>query len=465
MEEFDTYLYETDPKLSAFFDKYNFHDEIEDNETFNNGFTFILPNTTIKISMEKMKDRAKSKIMQAMVISGYFPNSTSWRNINNSVDMNGNNITPLTARGTTVTLNSKSGKSIITFVKNIPGKCPISIYQLSEESELPGIFQEHNNSTHAVNKPSIKKNMRSELAAKFLNATGLESFCTRYLASFLYYLNTNDQNLLKSLVPLLDYNPITNFMNVFEIHKKDGYFINTMVINDWMNSEIDTPSKFYYQVLNKYKINLQDGLIKEINTVRARLYDTKSTNDKINTLNDIYENLVTNNTIGRYKNVYPESTIELLQKAEFDGNIKAAQDEMRTVVDNIINGNTSKNIAREICYQAKLIPRIFNENITFSFSTAQVAEVLNQFINTTYFLSFRIVNCEFGGTANIYSESGPGKELVDPVSYFYKHNMMNIPTDTEHSELDELIDKIKEYNSKKQQVPFELRKRFIELTK
>jgi len=468
MDEFETFLHSKYPNISNLFDRYNIQDDIDEDDNFSKGFSFIMPNEVIMDTIERSKDRAKSKLLKSMIVSGYFPNSTSWRNINNTIDMNGNVVTLLSARGSTVTLNSGSGKSVITMVRNIEGTCPISVYQLSEDSDLPGIVQNPISSKQMVTKPTIKKSMRSELEAKFLGATGLESFCARYLASFLFYLSTRDSQLLKALVPLLDYNPVTNFMNVFEIHKKDGFFINTLLINDWLNSEIDTPSSFYFQTLEKYKPSLPQGLIAEINSLRTKLYNTRSANDKLSMLNELYDTLVDDNNIGKYKNIYPSATIELLKKAEFDGNIKAIHDEMRTVVDCVMNGTTSKNMAREICYQAKLIPRIFNERIIFSFSSSQVNEVLNQFINSTYFLAFRIANCEFGGTATIYSESSDSSSLIDPCSHYYKQHCLDKYTNTEiveHSDLDNVVSEIKKYKSKNQPIPPELRKQFNDLTK
>jgi hypothetical protein len=465
MEEFDRFLYNSNKQLLNYFDKYNIYDDIEGDENFNKGFTCILPNNSINTIMEKSKDTKIARLIKSMIISGYFPNMSSWRKINNTIDMNGNLVTLLSSRGSTVILNSKSGRSSITLVKTFDTDNPIAIYQLSEDSELPGIEQS-SSETKINNKKNMNNNFRKELENKFLNTRNLDYFCLHNLSSFLYYLNSNNKKIFDGLIHLLDYNPISNFMIIFEIYKNDGYFIDTDIINNWYINEIDAPTSYYYNILYKHRLILPKEFISDINSLRLKLINTRSVNNKIHILNEIYDNLTNNNTIGKCKLVYTNETLDLLKKASFYRNIKAEQDEIRAVVDNIISSGT-KNIAKDIIYHSKLVPRIFNENITNSFTVSQVNEVINQFINSTYFLSFRISNCDFGGTAKEYDESSSDSGLIDPITYYYKQNCLEKYENEENEENDELNDllaQIKICKAKKEQIPENIKKRLIELT-
>ena len=87
MDEFETFLHSKYPNISNLFDRYNIQDDIDEDDNFSKGFSFIMPNEVIMDTMERSKDRAKSKLLKSMIVSGYFPNSTSWRNINNTIDM------------------------------------------------------------------------------------------------------------------------------------------------------------------------------------------------------------------------------------------------------------------------------------------------------------------------------------------------------------------------------------------
>lgn len=321
-------------------------------------------------------------------------------------------------------INIKHADKVITFdndceikiIRNIKHN-DYTMYSL-ESGMPPAGMKERPKKKATVDKAkhqNTQTNTRYEIYAEVYKSNDPVKTATSILSSFFEYLKNDQPELLKAILPFMDYSPLVSFMIIFEPSKSTYHFISNKIVDNWSNMRETPMNKYsFYEFL--LSSNTTHVSIADIQEEREILLESLSAMNLINNLDEVYSDLIKNNKIGTTNNIYSDISFRYITAASKHYNIKLMQDELRALYDN--NYESSEHDRLSMMYKyLNLLPYFNDKAILNSMTTDNAISNIKTFINTTYFLYILPTSPgQFGGTPGYYHNANPKSQCIDPVA-------------------------------------------------
>lgn len=430
---------------------YNILTDVDpENLLFNNikvkhGFTFLMPNDNYTEQLNSLYENDEEKAYEALkclIMCQYLKSTNDW-------SINRDDISNLHSKK--VEIDNVSQKQIVLKCKDSDNP---AILQLDRQfnSESIAIF---NVVSGFVPKGSIKSKVkvlnktkpnntpnngsRSKLLNEIINSRKTYIDCLNYVSSFFHYMSKNNMTVLQSIVPYLDYCPVTTFIILFEPTKGSYYFIDDSIIDSWFPTftPLRNAKDIFVKVLESVKdMNssaylTSDSFRDEVQNIRSDIQSELSPRNMVLNIRNIYNRLINENTIESSEeiinNVYPKASYEYMKaRCNSNHNIKLNQDEIRVDISQSREGGLPwDEILEGVLSSLKLYPVIVDSNAVEASSKKAYLISIGCFINTTYFLyMLPYKKSQFGGTPGLYNDVNPAADVddlidlvIDPVPY------------------------------------------------
>lgn len=428
------------------------------------GFTFLLPHSDYVESLwEDLEDDEDAIIdkLGCLIIVDYLPSPSDW-------NIHRDDIPNLHKKK--LRINSIEGNKITMVNGAVIKRCSeFESNSIALFNVLRGTIEKGKDKStrgkNTVKKPvsSNVVNVRAELYKNVINGN-IYNNTLSYVASFLYFLRKTNTELLKAIVPYLDYCPITTFIILFEPNKGDRYFIDTDVLAQWYGTHVkhNNSKSIMQKTLADFKDSCgmygnSKNTLSALNEVREDLIDQRIPKNLISSLNEAYNNLVSYNTIGAETNVLPESTFKYMKsRCSEEYNLKLVQDEIRAMVSTYNEEDDAQTALKETCRVLKLLPRLNDVRTLQSQPKSAFISTVACFVNTTYFLYTTPSKVgSMGGIKNYYTSTDPtSDQYVDP-SIYKMEKLSGVKNKS--TNYNELISQINSLVENGESVPRELR--------
>ena len=387
------YLYSAYPTLYSVIQQVD-TDEVffESKKVKQHGMTFVIPDNTVCNKINELlhtdDDNANDNILKILsihLIVKNYDSASQWETqYENSI---GRCVKVINATTRTIKLENNVQISLVYKSKNF------SIYQ-AHGGTLPvgeRIKLADKNVQTKPKKIISSNSVRIQLYKDVLNSRNVYESANLYSNSIVEYISSAYPDVFTAILPLLDYCAITNFIILFEPSKKSNYFIDNVVINSWWNENKDTLSDttntFIYDNIVGLLSDDRDHILaikQELDELREEIIDCNIVSDVINGIKEAYENMITNNKIGKLSNVLPTETITYLNT--HNGSVlKLAQDEIRVQVASNIVHNV-KGVLEDVVGMLPSFPQTISKEQINMYGSLMFLSLCKSLSITTYFL-------------------------------------------------------------------------------
>ena len=458
-----SYIRKINPDLLKLLNDIDEDDELFTSKALEGGFTFLMPNEEYVAKLcdlyEEDEDRAFEAVM-SLIIPQYLRNSGDWKeDISNAhkrkVDVE--------SVGNQIKLAGKNAAVLEIDRSFNPRGQQIAVYNI-----VSGFVPKGKTQVKSRKAPpkKVNTNSRLEILEAVTEKSNTYSACLEYVASFLKYLKRDRPEFLLTILPFLDYCPITTFILLFEPVKGGMYFIDDSIISDWWAtcSFLSNPKETFMSILASNK-TLQSAAyespvsVKEdLQHLRENLRQELSPTTLITSVVDAYNHFVNNNTIegGDAENVLPTASFQYIQsRCVPKYNLKLVQDEIRADVSIKLEEDHPKTVLTEVCSSLKLYPLLIDFRGMDSSNKKAYLSTVACWVNTTCFMYILPSRPgAFGGKSGYMSESSPvSNKVVDPIP-----RKMEILSSTKikHLNVDDLSERFNDLIDSEQQIPDDL---------
>ena len=305
-----SYLNSNNSELLKFYEKCGL-DEILESKS---GITFILPigqDYYNKVDLKRLKD-----ILLSYVFLQYLPSVESWpKKLTNANGIEVETRTIFSKKGIAIKnnnlmLDSKDDKSKIAIWEG-SGFMPVAEQKKKEKPK-----KKKGGGEKTV---SFREGLASVVESEYCYLEN-DSKSNPYLersVSILNYLQQNNMDVFKAILPILDRNPIITFYILIS-PASSHHILSDEILNKWNGSKIFTnASEEYNKILDSVFtihscgfVQNQDLIQKQIEKLRQ---DILNEHDCSTLIEEIYKDLVEKNCIGTVCDVFPEETIALFK--------------------------------------------------------------------------------------------------------------------------------------------------------
>jgi len=402
-----------------------------------NGVTVIVPTEDIA---QDMFDRAETERVEVLdeiqnyIIGEHLPAITDWRaQQNNIANLHDRIMSVKRAAGSSIVLNN--GTEIVLDQGYNRGNSNTSVYLANGTVDEGGDEVDDTPEEEAKErKPqSNQDDARLGIYVSVVRSSDTLKKSAAAIMSFVRFLaKSGNQEIVEAIIPLLDPDPITCFLIIFEPGKGDRYFIDSHLIASWWESRPTMPRNalgLFQALLGKcssfesgaYRSN-NKPYIEGMRQLRSTLLQKPSAAILIPAIDKAYNDLVDNNRVRRARNILPEITHAYLKaRCSPEYNLKLAQDELRLRLDLYV-ANQSCSYEQLLNYGAsklKVLPMINDSSLLQTTADNEANTGLMAFINTTYFLCIVPPHKSgFGGEPGYYIDASPDMEdkVTDPLA-------------------------------------------------
>lgn len=380
--------------------------------------TIIIPSNNIIKRCNALLDSKEDQVLETMrtfFILGNFYTKNDWFNSRDDL---------VNLRGCKVSVKN-TDKNII-----FDNNCEIKIMRSVKDNNFtiytlengvpPAGTKQRAKKKPAEKQEKSKKNSRYELYSEVYQSNDPVKSATTILSSFFEFLQHEQPEVLRAILPFMDYSPLVSFMIVFEPSKSIYFFVSDKLIDNWCATrEAPLDKYFFYTALkeNADAFPQSSGLKDAIQEEREILLEAMTALNLINNLDETYSDLVKYNKVGRVSQCYSDLSFRYISAACKHYNIKLMQDELRALYDNCTAGTTVYERLAMMYKYLNLLPYFNDQSTLNSMTTDDVVSNVKSFVNTTYFLYLLPQTPgQFGGVPGKYEDADPRRACVDPVA-------------------------------------------------